>query len=226
MLVSLHLPKTAGSSLRASLREHFGGRLLEDYADLPLNQPRWRRRRRALAEAVRPADPAQRAATCIHGHFLPLKYRFRLPRATFVTWMRDPVERLASHYYHWTKGDRPPEDLPPLRKRVVSEGWDLERFCLAPELRNIYAEFLWGCGIRRFAFVGIVEAYEADFGYFCRRFLGASARPRTLNANPARPRGRYVEDPELRARIEAFHARDLAIYRYALARRRLRTDAA
>lgn len=133
--------------------------------------------------------------------------------------MRDPVERLASHYYHWTKGNRPLEDLPPLRRRVVSEGWDLERFCLAPELRNIYAEFLWGFGVRRFAFIGIVEAYEADFAYFCSTFLDIASPPHALNANPRKPVGRYVEDEGLRKRIGAYHQRDMALYDYALAQR-------
>ena len=42
---------------------------------------------------------------CIHGHFLPVKYRIALARrpAHYVTWLRDPVERIASHYAFWRR---------------------------------------------------------------------------------------------------------------------------
>ena len=38
---------------------------------------------------------------CIHGHFLPLSYRHLARRADvrFVTWLREPIDRLLSHYH-------------------------------------------------------------------------------------------------------------------------------
>jgi len=47
VLISLHLPKNAGASFLKSLEDHFGERLLRDYADLPLNTPALMRKSRA-----------------------------------------------------------------------------------------------------------------------------------------------------------------------------------
>ena len=42
---------------------------------------------------------------CIHGHFLPLSYRHLARRADvrFVTWLREPIDRLLSHYHYWRR---------------------------------------------------------------------------------------------------------------------------
>ena len=39
MIISVHLPKTAGKSFEAALRTRFEGALLEDYGTFPMNTP-------------------------------------------------------------------------------------------------------------------------------------------------------------------------------------------
>ena len=51
ILVSVHLPKTAGSSFREVLKGHFGEKMLLDYGDMPINTPREKRNAKALADA-------------------------------------------------------------------------------------------------------------------------------------------------------------------------------
>lgn len=224
-LVSLHLPKTAGTSFAAALAGGFAGGYRTDYADLPMQQPRWARRRQALAGARRlRAGGGLRGVRCVHGHFLALKYRLALAGggARFVTWLRDPVERLASHYQFWRRDYAGDDPAQPLRNRVVAEDWTFERFALGRELRDVYAEYLWGVPLSRFEFVGITERYDEDLEAFARRYLDGGATGVTVAhalANPARGDGRYRIDPGLRRRIEAHHARDVALYRQALARR-------
>ena len=170
-----------------------------------------------MASALRPSFDLSDQVRCIHGHFLPLKYRWlrcKQPRQ-FVIWLRDPIERLASHYYYWLRNYQR-EQAGPLRIRMVEEGWSLERFCFSPEMRNLYSEFLWGFPYRRFDFVGVVENYESDFCYFSERYLGRQAAPQVLNTNPEKVSDRYIEAPGLRAELERFHARDMRLYRVAL----------
>lgn len=230
MLISLHLPKTAGTSFLALLEAYFGASLLRDYADRPINRGAFERRLRALGRAVRQAVPERRlrGIQCIHGHFLPLKYAPLARRCggRYVVWLRDPVERLASHYHYWQRSYEPAQ-AGRLHRRVVEEDWTLERFCLAPELRNLYSAFLWGFPLRRFDFIGITEYYDDDVRAFARRFLGdAPAMPVACNRNRARGHGSppspYIDDPAFRAHIEAYHARDVALYRQALAARAAR----
>jgi len=232
ILVSLHLPKTAGTSFLALLEQAYGERLLRDYTDRPLNRPAWRRNSRALAVGLRNLFPTPRlrGVSCIHGHYLPLKYRGLSLRQDlrFVVWLRDPVERLASHYFYWQRSYNP-LDAGRLHRRVIEERWDLERFCLGPELRNTYSCFLWGFPLAQFDFVGITEHYAADVRAFSARFLDgeySQPAPRNVNAEHGQhgPESRYIADPDFRQRVEIYHAQDMALYRQALAMRQERSN--
>lgn len=227
MLVSVHMPKTAGLSFRASLEEHFGARFRHDYQDYPLaRQPAERRAQaRRWGEAAQPSDFA--GVDCVHGHFLPLKYLglARTLPCRFVTWLREPVARLVSHYGYWQQAYDPASDLTStLHRRVIEEGWSLERFCLAPELRNVYSEFLWGFPPERLSFIGITEFFAEDLRYFSQEILGNKMRLHTLNQRAEA--GLPLPEAELRApdrlAIEEFHAADIALYRQALGQRQRR----
>jgi hypothetical protein len=221
------MPKTAGLSFRASLEEYFGDRFRHDYQDYPLAQLADKRRdhARRWGETVQPAEFA--GVDCVHGHFLPLKY-LRLAETLpcrFVTWLREPVARLVSHYHYWQQTYDPASDLTSsLHRRVVEEGWSLERFCLAPELRNVYTEFLTGFPPERLCFVGITEFFTEDLRYFSQEILGNKMRPHTLNRRVET--GLPPPEADLgaidRRAVEAFHAADVALYRQALAQRQRR----
>jgi len=221
------MPKTAGLSFRGSLEAHFGDRFRPDYEDYPLAQPADQRRQRARlwGEAAR-ADNVE-GIECIHGHFLPLKY---LPLAatlpcTFVTWLREPLARLVSHYHYWQRSyDPAAATTSSLHRKVVEEKWSLHRFCLAPELKNVYTEFLWGFPVSRLDFIGITEYYVDDLRYFSQEILGNNLEVHTLNRRPGEgaARGTAVLEPDQRSEIQNFHAADCALYRHALELRRFR----
>lgn len=218
VLISLHLPKTAGSSFLASLRGFYGESLLLDYADFPINTPVFKRNRYALKMFVINGIKHHKNVEAIHGHFLPLKYLL-CRDAKFVTWMREPIERLASHYFYWLRSYGL-QNAPLLHKRVVEEQWSFERFCLAPELRNFYSQFFWGFPFRRFDFIGITEHYETELEYFSNEFLGATLQVRRENENPNHEKASYFEDKNLREKVERYHSRDVALYKRALDLRR------
>lgn len=221
MLVSLHMPKTAGLSFRAALEEHFGDAFRHDYQDYPLAQPAEQRRAQAQqwGQASRAADFA--GVGCVHGHFLPLKYLSlagQMP-CTFVTWLREPVARLVSHYHYWLRAYDPASGTTSaLHRQVVEENWSLERFCLAPQLRNVYTEFLWGFPPERLDFIGITEFFAEDLRYFSAKVLGNSLQSHTLNQRPGS--GPVAVSAVLggaaRARIEHYHGADVALYHRAL----------
>jgi hypothetical protein len=221
MLVSVHLPKTAGTSFGQSLADHFGDRLFRDYEDSPLNTAPMRRKVTATLGGLRHGVAALRRFDCVHGHFLAGKYlplRLRRP-VRFVTWMRDPVERLASHYEFWRRSYDPHRSLP-LHRRVVEEDWPFERFYRSPEMRDVYSQFLWRFDLSKFEFIGITEHYEADFGFFAATFLGTSQSAHHVETNAGRGPAPYVTDPSLRAEIESVHRNDMLLYRRALDLRR------
>jgi hypothetical protein len=214
-IISLHLPKTAGTSFSKALEDHFGTQLLKDYADLPINTPVFERNRAALKAGIGIGDRGLDGITCVHGHFLPLKYLLLADKADlrFITWMRDPVERLLSHYYFW-KRTYDPQNAPRLHRLVHEENWSIERFCLGPELRNLYGQFLWGFPLERFDFIGITEFYGVDLAFFSQKYLGVHLEPYWENAGGSR--AHYRIDPGLRRQIEVYHAYDMSLYERAL----------
>lgn len=224
MLVSVHLPKTAGISFKATLRAHYGDRLREDYADLPIHHSRRDRTLHAFRAGLDAVATDVSGVQCIHGHFMPLKY---LPLSTtrevaFVTWMRDPIERLWSHYRYW-RDEPAPAGVRPLRRRMLDEAWSFERFAKAQELRDFYGQFLFGFPLEYFSFIGITERYDEDHAEFTRRFLGSERPAVRLNTARAAPAAVQTIPQALRQELESVHAGDMALYRRALELRHART---
>lgn len=215
MLVSVHIPKTAGSSFLGTLTENYGSKLLKDYADIPINTPVYERNKSALQASLFNAEKDFREIECIHGHFLPLKYLLLSDKqkTTFVTWLRNPVDRVLSHYYFW-KRTFDPKVSPPLHRKVIEEDWSIERFCLSLELKDLYSQFMYGFPLEKFAFVGITEFYDDDLEFFSRHYLKSFVKPKRLNVG--NEEGRYRIEESLRNEIEKFHLGDMKLYQRAL----------
>lgn len=222
MIVSVHLPKTAGSSLRKSLTDFFGDRLHNDYEDKPLNTPWSSRNKTALLDSVKLQNERFDGIDCIHGHFLPVKYLLHAQthNVSFVTWMRHPVARLISHYNYWTSRGRE-NGTEQLKDRVLRENWSLEQFCLSEELQNTYAQFLFAFPLNNFEFIGITEHYESDFTQFKHHYLSPDLPIETLNVKAVSARAETLSS-SLTARVEQFHAVDMELYTRALEMRQAR----
>jgi len=223
MIISVHLPKAAGSSFKASLGLYFGSSLLLDYEDLPINMPPFQRNRNALISGLENAERDFGEVKCIHGHFMPAKYLLRntFKPLKFVTWMRNPVERIVSHYYFWQRNYWP--EAPPLHKRIVEEKWSLEKFCLSEEMQDLYHQFLWGFPLHNFEFIGITEHYEEDFMFFSQVFLHLNLASFKLNINE-KNKIKYPINNSFRKQIESFHEIDMELYHQASKLRYLRNQ--
>lgn len=219
MMISVHLPKTAGVSFRATLEKNFGVRLSEDYGDMPLHKANFERNLLSIEAAVKTHMVNLDEVACIHGHFLPVKYLLLRDRVatTFVTWMRHPFDRLVSHYEYWRR-EYNERTAGPLHKRVIMEDWSLQKFCLSEEMRNLYDKFLWAFPIEYFDFIGIVEFYDEDHAFFVNNYLQANTATERLNAAPSRNHPMGL-DRGFRQEVEIFHRADMRLYSTALAMR-------
>lgn len=221
MIISMHMPKTAGTSFAAVLEEHFGDKLLKDYAGFGLKNVRdtsslYEKYRANLQASLDIAENGLSGVECIHGHFFPIKYLLvgYKQQAKFITWMRNPVDRILSHYYFW-KRSYDPKTSDSFHRKVVEENWSIERFCLGLELRNHYSEKLWGFPMEYFDFIGITEFFEADLEYFTRHYFNTPSE--SLRLNMGEHEGKpYPVDESFRREIESFHDRDMALYQRAL----------
>ncbi len=157
-LVSIHIPKTAGTSFIHSLKAQYG---YQKVARLDSNDNRTRINKTLINKAYLYKNPA-----VIHGHFSidKLHSLFNIPAKTpIITWLRDPVERVISNYYYLCKRleEELMEDkkglniLSKMRRSLLEYASD-ERNC------NRMSKFLKGMEIEDFFFIGIVENYNQD----------------------------------------------------------------
>ncbi|RDS80980.1 sulfotransferase family 2 domain-containing protein [Dyella psychrodurans] len=222
IIVSLHLPKTAGTSFGNALRTHFIGRYKDDYHDTGLSKPTWQRRRAALRLGHVIARFGLGDIECVHGHFLPVKYLALKKRrgSIFVTWLRDPIERLLSHYNYWQRTyDKSTSAF--YHRKIVEENWTLEEFCLSEVFQNIYAQYLWGFTLEDFDFIGISEFLEDDVRDFSSSYLSSGLQLDPRNASLSRNLSAQLDRGFLRE-VQNFHAIDIALYERALKMRLMR----
>ena len=217
MIISVHMPKSAGTSFMKSLEEVYGDHLLKDY-DTPLRKAAYERNLSALRGSMEIADKGLPGIECVHGHFLPVKYLLYKERnpVRFITWLRDPVDRMISHYYYWKERYKPGiSDL------FIDKDATLEEFCLHPHFQNLYSQFLWAFPLENFEFIGITEHYDDDFSYFSQKYLSKTLPAKKMNVRRSENRdiSKYSIDSELLAKIEAFHSKDIELYQRALAKR-------
>jgi hypothetical protein len=220
MLISVHIPKTGGTTFRDILVHQFGDRLYLDYQDRPLAHNRLRRNLHALLARRKAAGVASKYA-CVHGHFLPLKYSL-VAGASFAIWLRDPAERVVSRYYHWIRQLERGETLHGRHARVLPDRpVGLDEFVELPHYHEVYHQYLWNFGIERFDFVGITERYDDSLRAFVAMYGLSDVQCRDhLNINPGKESACYDIPAALRARIAQRNRRDHVIYEQALAMNR------
>ena len=100
-----------------------------------------------------------------HGH-----YRFSdlddvASDTKLVIWLRDPVERIISHYYSY-KNEQYRDD--PLWHKIQDDNYTLYHFVRETDLCNLMAKQLNGHDIERFDFVGITEHYNQSMALFAQ----------------------------------------------------------
>mgnify|MGYP001074546860 CR=1 FL=1 len=224
MIISLHTPKAGGTSFKMLLENHYKKGFKSDYIDIPINKP--------LKDRLEDIDLFKSKMTfikrrifkyrfkCVHGHFLISKYSAFIDNkdVKYITWLRDPLERLISHYYYWQRAYNS-ETSAPLHLKVIEEGWTLEEFCLSKEMQNMYSQFLLDFPIERFDFIGIMEYFDDDVKFFSESFLKT-----TINEIPhlnvrAKKENEYIKDESLINKIRQFHQKDYQLYNFALQKR-------
>lgn len=139
-IISLHLPKTAGTSFRMLLQDNYKDDLLLDYGGEIQDISKYK---------------------CVHGHLNINKYLTVYPEAKLITWLRDPRERVISYYNYW-KNKRVNDDNP-WHVKFKKENPTLMQFARDfIFLRQELSIYLDGVDIEKFFFIGITERFDYD----------------------------------------------------------------
>jgi len=136
----------------------------------------------------------------------------------FVTWLREPFDRMRSHYNYW-KSSYDPLSSQALHRRVVEDNWSFHRFCFSDEMKNIYLQFLWAFPLDHFSFIGITEFYDEDFAWFWKNYFGVDMRARWENMGSTGGQGNNLKDKGLAREFREHHRDDYQIYEAALSLR-------
>jgi hypothetical protein len=217
VLIFLHLPKTAGSTVVHILEREYG----RD-AVLPLYDS-------TFGDEVAELTADQAAHTrVIAGHFYFGVHEHVPGRCRYFTFLRDPVRRIVSHY-HFVRGQ--PKHYLHDAATNMSLGSYVE-FCGAAEPNNDQTRLLAGrktasaegtCmpemlpvakrNLDRHDVVGLTEEFDRSLLLLAHTF--GWQRPYYVKQNVSRRRGRRGElDDETRAAILTSNSLDVELYRY------------
>ncbi len=156
-LVSLHIPKTAGTSFRNILKEVYGEEHVVRF-DI--------KRHVSIENEPFKGRKLKPEIEVIHGHFPYYKLieLIDLPEGVpVITWLRDPVERVISNYYYLEKIlqeelQEEKRDLNILAKMQKT----LKEYASTEANRNRISKFLKGTTAEDLFFIGFMDHYAED----------------------------------------------------------------
>jgi Sulfotransferase family len=222
-VIFLHLTKTAGTTLaHVAQQQYQAGRFLRtDY-----NFDRFRDRLALMSDAER------RAIDCLFGHMAFGLHRF-LPRpVVYATMLREPVDRVISHYYYALHAADHP-----LHRQVVDARMTAEDYVVSGildelndgQVRRLAAahpeDIPYGAvprevletakrNLRDHFVVGLTERFDASLLLFGRALGWTKLNYVSLNVTPGRL-SRSGIPASLRRLIEKYNALDTELYEYA-----------
>ncbi len=241
LIFFLHIPKAAGSTLSQILRRQYGApRVLDSYPatfrqkihnKTGLESARWRYDYfAALPEAIK-----HNAAVFMGHEGFGFHQALERP-STSITILRDPVERVLSHYYY-VRRNRENH----LHKTVADRQMSLAEFVtsgVSREVDNGQTKFLAGLETpylvageygdeileaakqnanHHFTVVGLTERFDESL-ILLKRTLGWQQWPFYVSANVTRKRPqRQQVDPKTTQLIREANQLDIALYQFAQA---------
>lgn len=225
-LLSIHIPKTGGSSFQKTLQSLYPADAFQRL-DFKVREVQGTARMIAtnrtsqqLLDDIYARGELAPNIRVLHGHFHyedVVKF-FRLrPGAAVVSWLRDPVQRTVSNYHYLIASfEREIRHTPrseELFRRLLKS---LPEYARNNRDGSLYADYLRGRALADYAFIGIVEEYDAELRRLAAT-LGVADLPR-FKVNRAR-RTAPALNAEQAAELAALNQSNLAIYQQAVALR-------
>jgi hypothetical protein len=166
MVISIHIPKTGGTSLGQILGGVYGENLWVNY------EFQWNRE--ISFKAFIPSG-----TKCLHGHFEFDAFDEIYPDALKITWLRDPVERTISLYNHIM--NKPDSDNDIIMELYHSKP-SLIDFSSIPWVSNNALNYLGDSKPENFAFIGFLESFNESLR-MCAKLLNWNQLPESVWKN-------------------------------------------
>jgi hypothetical protein len=223
MILSVHVPKTAGNSFRECLAARFGDRLMTDYGDWAgCDMPQTNLHRAIRTAAMRRRGPELlEKYDIIHGHFVADKFAGLFPNTKYVAFFRDPYQQAVAHYHFLRQNPQrphPEERILHERKMTLHDYLEWDAF------HNQQSQYLGTMSIDDFDMVGLSHRFPESLEMFGAIFGIRLGEQRFANVN-TEARGPYDISPDVKRAIDTYRAQDIELYRRAVERFERQADA-
>lgn len=212
MFISIHIPKTAGTTLAYIFDYGSGRRIMYDYKDDYSNATMddlgfWQEHKPFI----------ERQFDFIHGHFFYRKYADLFPDADYLVCLRHPVERIISQFNH-VVSEANPNDWQ--YRAIVEHGLDVADYAAFEGVHDAQARHLEGRRIEDYEFVFLSEtlrlslsAFQARYGFGRQDpYMPGTAADGALPTMNARTEKLAVSDAQ-RQKVYTTAAEDVDLYR-------------
>jgi len=236
LIAFVHIPKTAGATVTSMFAAAYSRKALHKAGNYMRNAEMTGRKVSKAPGGWQ--DWQRRGGRVSVGHVPYSLFRHHLPEGTrYMTFLREPVDRVLSHYYRHIHRQDPSraghtKQRPGARAKAESIEQALVELRM-PQLTNLATRFLCGHeaigelpdsaldeakeNLNAFAFVGIQERFEESL-VLLQRTLGLGTVPyvdRHIAQAGARPAVDEISDAQ-RALIAECNQLDAELYRFAL----------
>ena len=212
-LLSVHIPKTAGTSFRLMLYDAYGK---DNVARLDYN---FSKNKISLNESPFLETVLPDYYSVYHGHFIPkeLYSKFDIdPAILVITWLRHPVELVISNYYY---------QYQLFQELIQDKGVDIIRmrrslleFAADPFNQNRMTRQLQGIDIDDYFYVGLVERFDQDIIELATRLGWKNVKSYHENITKQH-QDRYKITDEVKAQIAEWNITDMGLYNHVLSRK-------
>lgn len=206
-LISIHIPKTAGTSFYAILQDIYGKSHSIEV-----------KREQARANAGRFQRIVQPEHRVLHGHFHfeEIRNLYDPTKVKLVSWLREPVSRVISNYYFFNRNVNENPNHSEWHRREES----LAVYAQYEENRNRMSRFLQGIELEDLFFFGIQEYFEEDLIRLRVNMGWPAVQSRSENTNRAYQSKFPPVSEDLKEQIRAWNQADVQLYERAMALRK------
>jgi len=154
-ILFIHIPKTAGTSFRVAAEEYYHKEnIFYDYS------PHFKETSKCIIEMIYEEQDyyqlyehiSKLDKSFLSGHFSVNKYAPLYDTLNVVSFVRNPIEQVLSHYNHY--------------KNTHKYEKDFNSFIKEPRFQNVQSKNLGGKPISFYGFIGLTEEYELSIDMF------------------------------------------------------------
>jgi len=197
-ILFIHIPKTAGTSFRKAAEKYFGEK--NTFYDYSPQSPETSKE--ILTSIYGADDPyrlyktiSRRKHSFLSGHFRVTKYEILYDTLDIVSFLREPVAHVVSHYNHY--------------KNYNNYKKDLEDFIKEPRFRNIQSRLLSPRSLDLYGFFGLTERYNESIDMF-NALYGTDIPHMYINSKKEGSVAIEDVDPAILKKIEKLNREDMA----------------